>query len=46
MYAVQSFLIVVLCGFVWLTIILGLALAGEATIFQQTDGQRVSLEWE
>ncbi len=33
MHAIQSFLIVVLCGFVWLTIILGLALAEEITIY-------------
>ncbi len=35
MHAIQSFLIVVLCGFVWLTIILGLVLAGEITIFDR-----------
>lgn len=28
MHTIQAFLTVVLCGFVWLTIILGLALAG------------------
>jgi hypothetical protein len=32
MHTIQSFLIVILCGFVWLTIILGLALAEEITI--------------
>ncbi len=35
MHAIQSFLIVVLCGFVWLTIILGLALAEEITIYDK-----------
>ena len=35
MHTVQSFLIVVLCGFVWLTIILSLALAEEITIYDQ-----------
>ena len=46
MHAIQSFLIVVLCGFVWLTIMLGLALAGEATISENTDAQRASPGWE
>jgi hypothetical protein len=35
MHAIQSFLVVVLCGFVWLTIILGLALAEEITIYDR-----------
>ena len=35
MHAIQSFLIVVLCGFVWLTIILGMALAEEMTIYDK-----------
>jgi len=35
MHTVQSFLIVVLCGFVWLTIILSLALAEEITIYDK-----------
>ena len=35
MHAIQSFLIVVLCGLVWLTIILGLALAEEITIYNK-----------
>ncbi len=35
MHTIQSFLIVVLCGFVWLTIILGLALAEEITIYDK-----------
>ena len=35
MHAFQSFLIVVLCGFVWLTIILGLALAEEVMIYDK-----------
>jgi hypothetical protein len=35
MHAIQSFLIVVLCGFVWLTIILGLALAEDLTIYDK-----------
>ena len=35
MHAIQSFLIVVLCGFVWLTIILGLALAEEMRIYDK-----------
>ena len=35
MHAIQSFLIVVLCAFVWLTIILGLALAEEITIYDK-----------
>ncbi len=35
MHTIQSFLIVVLCGFVWLTIILGLALAEEITIYDR-----------
>jgi hypothetical protein len=35
MHTIQSFLTVVLCGFVWLTIILGLALAGEVTIYDK-----------
>jgi hypothetical protein len=34
-HTIQSFLTVVLCGFVWLTIILGLALAGEVTIYDR-----------
>ena len=33
MHTIQSFLVVVLCGFVWLTIFLSLALAGEVTIY-------------
>ena len=35
MHAIQSFLIVILCGFVWLTIILSLALAEEITIYDE-----------
>ena len=35
MHAIQSFLIVVLCGFVWLTIILGFVLAEEITIYDK-----------
>jgi hypothetical protein len=35
MHAIQSFLIVVLCVFVWLTIILGLVLAEEITIYDR-----------
>ncbi len=35
MHAIQSFLIVILCGFVWLTIILGLALAQEITVYDK-----------
>ncbi len=35
MHAIQSFLIVILCGFVWLTIILTLALAGEVPIYHR-----------
>ena len=35
MHAIQSFLMVVLCGFVWLTIILSLALAQEETIYDE-----------
>ncbi len=46
MHAIQSFLIVVLCGFVWLTIILGLAPAGEETIAEQIEGQRAGPGWE
>ena len=46
MHAIQSFLIVVLCGFVWLTIILSLALAEEATIFEKTEGQKTNPEWD
>jgi hypothetical protein len=46
MHAIQSFLIVILCGFVWLTIILTLALAGEATISEQNDAQRAGQGWE
>jgi hypothetical protein len=46
MHAIQSFLIVVLCSFVWLTIILGLALAGEETIAEHNDVQRASPGWE
>jgi hypothetical protein len=38
MHAIQSFLIVILCGLVWLTITLGLAPAGEETITKHTDG--------
>ena len=53
MHKVQSFLIVVLCGFVWLTIILGLALAEEITIYNQDwrvkeriqDGTVYDLNW-
>ena len=33
MHAIQSFLIVVLCAFVWLTIILGFVLAEGITIY-------------
>jgi hypothetical protein len=35
MHTIQSFLIVVLCGLVWLTIILGLALAEDITIYDK-----------
>ena len=35
MHAIQSFLIVVLCAFVWLSIILSLALAEEVTIYDK-----------
>jgi hypothetical protein len=35
MHTIQAFLIVVLCGFVWLTIILSLALAEEVTIYDK-----------
>jgi alpha-N-acetylglucosamine transferase len=35
MQTIQAFLTVVLCGFVWLTIILGLALAEEVTIYDK-----------
>jgi len=35
MQTIQAFLTVVLCGFVWLTIILSLALAGEVTIYDR-----------
>ncbi len=35
MHTIQSYLVVVLCGFVWLTIILSLALAGEVTIYNR-----------
>ena len=35
MHTIQSFLVVVLCGFVWLTIILSLALAEEITIYDK-----------
>jgi hypothetical protein len=35
MHTLQAFLTVILCGFVWLTIILSLALAGEVTIFEK-----------
>ena len=33
MPTIQAFLTVILCGFIWLTIVLGLALAGEVTIY-------------
>ena len=35
MHTIEAFLTVVLCGFVWLTIILSLALAGDVTIFDE-----------
>ncbi len=35
MHAIQSFLIVILCVFVWITIILSLALAGDVTIYDK-----------
>ena len=35
MGTIQSFLIVVLCGFFWLTIILSLALAEEVTVYDK-----------
>ncbi len=35
MHTIQAFLTVVLCGFVWLTIILGLAIAEEITIYDK-----------
>ena len=35
MHAIQSFLIVVLCALVWLSIILSLALAEEVTIYDK-----------
>lgn len=35
MHTSQGFLTVVLCGFVWMTIILGLAIAEEMTIFDK-----------
>jgi hypothetical protein len=35
MHTIQAFYLVVLCGFFWLTIILGLALAGDVTIFDE-----------
>ncbi len=40
MHTIQSFLIVVLCGFVWLTIILGLALAEDVTIYDKAGSSR------
>jgi hypothetical protein len=46
MHTMQAFLTVVLCGFVWLTIILSLALAGEVTIFEKAGGQRTNPGWE
>jgi hypothetical protein len=42
MQTIQAFLTVVLCGFVWITIILSLALAGEVTIFEKIGGQRTN----
>jgi hypothetical protein len=38
MHTIQAFLTVVLCGFVWLTIILGLAVPEEVT--NQEPGSR------
>ena len=35
MHAIQSFLVVVLCGFVWLTIMLSLVLGEEITILDK-----------
>lgn len=35
MHTIQDFLIVVLSSFVWITIILGLALAEEVTIYYE-----------
>ncbi len=35
MHAIQSFLIVVLCGFAWLAVILGLVLAEDITIYDK-----------
>ena len=35
MHTIQAFLTVVLCGFVWLTIILTLALGEEVTIWDK-----------
>jgi len=46
MHTIEAFLTVILCGFVWLTIILSLALAGEVTILDKTDGQRANPGWE
>jgi hypothetical protein len=53
MHTIQAYLIVVLCGFVWLTIILGLALADEITIYDKDwqvkeriqDGTVYDLNW-
>ena len=46
MQTIQEFLKVIICGFILLTIILTLALAGEVTIFEKTGGQRTNPEWE
>ena len=42
----QELLKLVLCGFILLTIILTLALAGEVTIFEKIGGQRTNPGWE
>jgi len=42
MQTIQAFLTVVLCGFVWLTMILSLTLAGEVTIFEKAGEQRTN----
>jgi hypothetical protein len=46
MHTIQAFLTVVLCGFVWLTIILSLAPAGGETNSEKTGGQRTNPEWD
>jgi hypothetical protein len=46
MQTIQEFLKVIIYGFILLTIILTLALAGEVTVLEKTGGQRTNPGWD